>query len=153
MCIRDSLGTVFQSVGQYTKAEEYSQKALVILKEIGDEQGEASAYGNLATVFHSVGQYTKAEEYLQKALVIKEESGNKPWVGGLYLNLAKLCREFQLTAKSQELANKALEISYEIGDIEMQFNSHLTIAVNEFCLLYTSPSPRDGLLSRMPSSA
>ena len=27
------------------------------------------------------------------------------------------------------------------------------IALCEFCLLYTSPSPRDGLLSRMPSSA
>ena len=26
-------------------------------------------------------------------------------------------------------------------------------AVIELCLLYTSPSPRDGLLSRMPSSA
>ena len=26
-------------------------------------------------------------------------------------------------------------------------------AKNYFCLLYTSPSPRDGLLSRMPSSA
>ena len=26
-------------------------------------------------------------------------------------------------------------------------------AVPYFCLLYTSPSPRDGLLSRMPSSA
>ena len=26
-------------------------------------------------------------------------------------------------------------------------------ARNKFCLLYTSPSPRDGLLSRMPSSA
>ena len=25
--------------------------------------------------------------------------------------------------------------------------------VINFCLLYTSPSPRDGLLSRMPSSA
>ena len=25
--------------------------------------------------------------------------------------------------------------------------------LNEDCLLYTSPSPRDGLLSRMPSSA
>ena len=24
---------------------------------------------------------------------------------------------------------------------------------NLYCLLYTSPSPRDGLLSRMPSSA
>ena len=26
-------------------------------------------------------------------------------------------------------------------------------AEDPFCLLYTSPSPRDGLLSRMPSSA
>ena len=25
--------------------------------------------------------------------------------------------------------------------------------IGETCLLYTSPSPRDGLLSRMPSSA
>ena len=31
-----------------------------------------------------------------------------------------------------------------IGDAEVQFGN---------CLLYTSPSPRDGLLSRMPSSA
>ena len=27
------------------------------------------------------------------------------------------------------------------------------ISMDEACLLYTSPSPRDGLLSRMPSSA
>ena len=31
---------------------------------------------------------------------------------------------------------------------------HITMpAAPEGCLLYTSPSPRDGLLSRMPSSA
>ena len=29
----------------------------------------------------------------------------------------------------------------------------LLFYVNKTCLLYTSPSPRDGLLSRMPSSA
>ena len=29
----------------------------------------------------------------------------------------------------------------------------LTIGVDNACLLYTSPSPRDGLLPRMPSSA
>ena len=29
----------------------------------------------------------------------------------------------------------------------------ITIASTRICLLYTSPSPRDGLLSRMPSSA
>ena len=29
----------------------------------------------------------------------------------------------------------------------------LLAALSTICLLYTSPSPRDGLLSRMPSSA
>ena len=29
----------------------------------------------------------------------------------------------------------------------------LVLNINHHCLLYTSPSPRDGLLSRMPSSA
>ena len=29
----------------------------------------------------------------------------------------------------------------------------LALAQRDLCLLYTSPSPRDGLLSRMPSSA
>ena len=32
-------------------------------------------------------------------------------------------------------------------------NAPCIIFVDEICLLYTSPSPRDGLLSRMPSSA
>ena len=32
-------------------------------------------------------------------------------------------------------------------------NKDLIIKMNNFCLLYTSPSPRDATLSRMPSSA
>ena len=31
--------------------------------------------------------------------------------------------------------------------------SGATVYADDTCLLYTSPSPRDGLLSRMPSSA
>ena len=32
-------------------------------------------------------------------------------------------------------------------------DADMLIALTNSCLLYTSPSPRDGLLSRMPSSA
>ena len=53
---------MFLSLGQYDKAKEYLQKALVITTEIGDRQGEASSYGNLGTVFLSLGQYDKAKE-------------------------------------------------------------------------------------------
>ena len=59
---------------------------------------------------------------------------------------------------------------YTVGDIECidaikasmsqaEFEGYLKGAVLKYlwrfryCLLYTSPSPRDGLLSRMPSSA
>ena len=66
---------MFLSVGQYDKAKEYLQKALVIRTEIGDREGEAADYGNLGTVFKSLGQYDRAKEYLQKALVITTEIG------------------------------------------------------------------------------
>ena len=35
----------------------------------------------------------------------------------------------------------------------LKFESNQNTAKSKICLLYTSPSPRDGLLSRMPSSA
>ena len=51
-----NLGTVLQSLGQYDKAKEYYQKALVISTEIGDRGGEGSCYGNLGAVFKSLEQ-------------------------------------------------------------------------------------------------
>ena len=35
-----------------------------------------------------------------------------------------------------------------VSSSQIEMNANI-----QFCLLYTSPSPRDGLLSRMPSSA
>ena len=53
------------------------------------------------------------------------------------------------------LENKAVDVV--LKDLEalkkiIQENKELNLLVKS-CLLYTSPSPRDGLLSRMPSSA
>ena len=46
------------------------------------------------------------------------------------------------------------------GDVELMRQAYWPDAIDDHgmmppmtCLLYTSPSPRDGLLSRMPSSA
>ena len=52
-----------------------------------------------------------------------------------------------------ELYQSALEIIRSEGKASTSFlQRKLQIGYNS-CLLYTSPSPRDGLLSRMPSSA
>ena len=43
---------------------------------------------------------------------------------------------------------------YSLSHQELkEIESALKLVKNRDCLLYTSPSPRDGLLSRMPSSA
>ena len=40
-----------------------------------------------------------------------------------------------------------------VQDVSNAIYTELVTKMLPFCLLYTSPSPRDGLLSRMPSSA
>ena len=42
----------------------------------------------------------------------------------------------------------AIQQEFDLNDSQIGILTGLS-----FCLLYTSPSPRDGLLSRMPSSA
>ena len=44
-------------------------------------------------------------------------------------------------------------ILFLVFDVELLFLYPWAVAAYTDCLLYTSPSPRDGLLSRMPSSA
>ena len=61
-----------------------------------------------------------------------------------------LPKDFQVLASMghvRDLPNNASEIP-----AKLKGEKWATIGVNT-CLLYTSPSPRDGLLSRMPSSA
>ena len=44
--------------------------------------------------------------------------------------------------------NAMMERNKQVGELEEEAKT-----LENTCLLYTSPSPRDGLLSRMPSSA
>ena len=56
-----------------------------------------------------------------------------------------------LVAETLDIANEhgmAAEVMWSALIMAAEANEH-----GQTCLLYTSPSPRDGLLSRMPSSA
>ena len=50
--------------------------------------------------------------------------------------------------------NEVHQLLREVDNAQVEFALFRgCLAYNKICLLYTSPSPRDGLLSRMPSSA
>ena len=59
-------------------------------------------------------------------------------------------KEKELTTQSK-LKKVFAEDKIEIQEFNQGLN--LDLSLIKTCLLYTSPSPRDGLLSRMPSSA
>ena len=68
-----------------------------------------------------------------------------------------LCLIYQ-GVMAQNVVNQVLILNegrydYTLGEIETPVTIGSYDPVTNNCLLYTSPSPRDGLLSRMPSSA
>ena len=57
------------------------------------------------------------------------------------------CKQLETTQK------KTIKTEPDTSKAETTLNSSDENEEDSSCLLYTSPSPRDGLLSRMPSSA
>ena len=77
-----------------------------------------------------------SETVLQKLLKLNVDKSPGP--DGLHPAVLKHCADAVL-----EPLSLIFQKSYNTGNLPEDWN----------CLLYTSPSPRDGLLSRMPSSA
>ena len=61
--------------------------------------------------------------------------------------------EVERATGSKTLSGNQLELQYEGSSTFSLWLEGISRAKSMVCLLYTSPSPRDGLLSRMPSSA
>ena len=83
----------------------------------------------------------------------------------LYTIWGSLCLLLVISGcKSTDGAKAPVSLTWKMGAVEVQPGyyensfvlkniSDVPLGKDWICLLYTSPSPRDGLLSRMPSSA
>ena len=84
------------------------------------------------------------------------------------VEIEKLCKETGLDSSTVDILDTVLDAAGKLakeeiepinkpGDnegLKIDSSGKVTTAAGfKDCLLYTSPSPRDGLLSRMPSSA
>lgn len=57
-------------------AIEYTERALLIAREIGDRWGEGDRLGHLGSVYHALGQSEEAILYLEQGLQIARELGD-----------------------------------------------------------------------------
>ena len=90
------------------------------------------------------------------AVIIQTETGGA--LAEIIENVADVIRgRFKLQRKIKSLSAEGRMSAWVLALIPFALALLLMVASPDylpvFCLLYTSPSPRDGLLSRMPSSA
>ena len=110
------LAMIYKQQYKYVEAGELYEKAINIMREIGDRKGEEIAYGNLGVVFSSLGEYDKAKENLENALTITIETGDRAGEARCYGNLGSVFQSLGEYRKAKEYIEKALSIKTEIGD-------------------------------------
>ena len=157
--------------------------ALLLFSKNENDPLLAILYKNIAAVYSQVGDAKRATLFAKMSLAINLDNYTPFHleVAKDYLNLGIYYSALNESRKAFKYFNQSLDIADSIGiaddDLLMMnlyssigyeyesiklydlaldnYNKQLSksISRNGNCLLYTSPSPRDATLSRMPSSA
>ena len=104
------------------------------------------------TVIYGIGSVlSRIVNYLVIVILLTYLLGDKTGEFGTYAYFYAYATVL-VTLFSFRLDTALFRYGNKNENLKTAFNTSLTLVVGT-CLLYTSPSPRDGLLSRMPSSA
>jgi|GEM_PF-1787132 len=113
------LGTIGLShyrLSEVRKAINYYEQALIIAREIGNQQFEGSALGNLGNAYRYLGEVQKAIGYYEQQLVIVREIGDRQGEGTALSNLGIACKDLGELQKAINSHEQALVIFRKIRD-------------------------------------
>jgi len=131
--IYDDLGKTQSNPAQkadlLNKALDYYYKALKIIEEIGDKNGNATQLSNIGMVYSEQKEYSRALDNYFRALKINEEIGDK---NGIAVQLGNIGSVYTSTKKYKEAYNylyRALVISDSIAAIDDVNNWYLYLSI------------------------
>jgi CHAT domain-containing protein/Tfp pilus assembly protein PilF len=114
------LGTQQLNRGEYRKALNNFEQALVIVREIGEPLGESTILNYIGKTYLSLAEYDKALDYYQQALVIFKQIGNKVGEGTTLNNIGEVYRSLAEYAKALDYYEQALAIHKQVGNKLME---------------------------------
>mgnify|MGYP000293313587 CR=1 FL=1 len=133
LCL-NQIGNSYNYLGNYGRAIDYYQQALVISREIGDRGGEGAALGNLGNAYFSLGQYERAIDFLQQALVISREIGNRRGEGCDLGSLGNAYNSLGQYERAIDFLQQYLTIALEIGDRRGEGNALVNMGATQLKL-------------------
>lgn len=84
------LGDVYRLSGDYPRALQYLEKALVLQQQSGVQIAIAHGMRRLAQVYYGMGEYEKALSYAQQSLAIQQKQTEKSGLPEIYSVLANI---------------------------------------------------------------
>ena len=111
-----STASAYQNMGNYTRAIEYSLKALSIDEKMNNYGGMGDDYSNIGIVYRLQGNYQKAMENYELALRLFEKCGNKRGIAGSHNNKGLIYRLQGKFASALDEYFISLRLKQQIGN-------------------------------------
>ena len=133
------------------------QELAILVERLSSGAGYAQHFQNLSTIQNEViATYLLAETYNPRSYAHLCKNSERSF--GYYAAIANVINTPEVWVRMGQMqwGTGNYRDAYHSFDAATEGTMKLTNGINvkdTACLLYTSPSPRDGLLSRMPSSA
>ena len=152
MCIRDRVHSVLYlifnegyaaSAGDSHVRSDLSSEAIRLARLLAELVPDDAATLALLALMLSTDARALARTDSQGVPVLLEDQDRSLWDGDM---IAEASATLDRSLRLNNHAGNPLQFQAAIAQLHAEARS-------ASCLLYTSPSPRDGLLSRMPSSA
>lgn len=110
------LAHVHLVAGHFEKAEERSQRAVLLAKAAGDPLAGYWSMNDLGVIAEYQSRFADGEAYLRQAVAACRADGNRPGEASALCNLSQIKLALGRTESAIELARRALEIYESLGD-------------------------------------
>ena len=112
----NSVGFVYNSLGDLRKALDYYSQALQANRTAGNRNGEAVTLGNIGSVLDLLGEKQKAVDFYSQALQLDRAAGNRGLEALTLSNIAGLYASLGENQKALDYHSQALSIRRAAGD-------------------------------------
>jgi serine phosphatase RsbU (regulator of sigma subunit) len=113
----NSLGTIYQDLGDANKALEYHLRGLKLAEKNKDDAAITTACMNISIVYVSQQDHREALQYLVRARKISESMADSSGLVGVYSNLGMIYLAFpDSIPKAFDVYDKAVKLAYALND-------------------------------------
>jgi CHAT domain-containing protein/tetratricopeptide (TPR) repeat protein len=143
----NSLGSIYDVLGEHSQAIDYHQQCLNIQRDIGNRDGEAASLHALGNIYDVLGEYLQAIDCHQQCLNIQRETGNSheeasSWrdLGRAYHSLGEYQRASECQQQSLDIVQKLNSGYREAESLNALGRTYVSLGQNQRAIEYSQKS-------------